>query len=103
MVHDPRPTLLLSDYFATRYAAELAKAAPEATIIRHFPDGRFEEAPGRATATYMSSDMWRTRMGRDVLVRLPELEGLRWVHTSSAGVDHPSFGRLLERGVCLTN
>jgi phosphoglycerate dehydrogenase-like enzyme len=47
--------------------------------------------------------MWRTIMGREVLRRLPDLPKLDWVHTSSAGIDHPSFGKLLERGVTLTN
>ncbi len=35
--------------------------------------------------------------------RLFALPGLRWFHSFSAGVDHPAFRSLLERGVLLSN
>jgi phosphoglycerate dehydrogenase-like enzyme len=97
------PCLLLSDHFATRYAAELTQSTPHATVTRHYLDGSWDAGAEQATVVYMSSDMWFNTSGRDMLRRLPELPDLAWAHTSSAGVDNPSFGKLLARGVRLTN
>ena len=97
------PILVLSNHFASTYAAELAATAPDAGIVRHTPEGEWHGDPVKGTVLYMSSDMWRTRMGRSVLDLVADLPALEWVHTSSAGVDHPSFARLLARGVMLTN
>ncbi len=97
------PTLILSAHFAALYAADLARVAPMSDIISHTSEGEWDGDPATGTAAYMSSDMWRTPMGRDVLGKLADWPALRWVHTSSAGVDHPSFARLLAGGVTLTN
>jgi phosphoglycerate dehydrogenase-like enzyme len=37
------------------------------------------------------------------MVQLFTLPGLRWFHSFAAGVDHPAFRALLERGVTVTN
>jgi phosphoglycerate dehydrogenase-like enzyme len=98
-----RPTLLLSAHFAAQFADELAAISPDAAVIRHAPDNSYDADPAAATVAFVSHDMWFSRNGRDVLKLLPELPALRWVHTSSAGIDDRPFLRLLERGVILTN
>jgi phosphoglycerate dehydrogenase-like enzyme len=103
MTPHPRPTLLLSARFAGEYAGELAAVVPLARIIRHTPEGRYDGDPEDATVAFLSSDMWRTPMGREVPRLLPALPRLEWVHSSSAGLDGSVYVRLLARGVTLTN
>src|SRR5262245_54056 len=99
----PPTVLLLSAFFAERYRDELARIVPEARYVTHTSDGTWKGDPEEATIAYQSSDMWRYRFGREVLMRLGSCRSLEWVHTSSAGVDSPVFARLLARGVTLTN
>jgi phosphoglycerate dehydrogenase-like enzyme len=56
-----------------------------------------------AEVAYFSDDFWTTSEGRAATVSLFALPDLRWFHSFSAGIDHPAFGALLERGVMLTN
>jgi phosphoglycerate dehydrogenase-like enzyme len=98
-----RPVLALSEHLATTYADALRAAAPDARIITHSPDATWTGSPEEATVAFVSSDMWRTRMARDVLVGVAGWPSILWFHTSSAGVDHPSFGKLLAQGVTVTN
>jgi phosphoglycerate dehydrogenase-like enzyme len=88
---------------ADTYADALRAAAPGARVLTHSPAAVWTGNPEEATVAYLSSDMWRTRMAREVLVGVAGWPALDWFHTSSAGVDHPSFGKLLERGVTVTN
>lgn len=97
------PALILSRTFATTYAADLFEAAPGCRLILHDPDNSWDGDADEGTVLYLSSDMWRTPMARTILQRLPAFPGLRWVHSSAAGVDHPSFAALLARGVAVTN
>jgi phosphoglycerate dehydrogenase-like enzyme len=97
------PVLALSEAFVHAYAEEIHAAAPEAHIVSHRPDGVWSGDAGATTAVYLSSDMWRTPMAREVLRAMVDWPRLAWAHTSSAGVDHPSFAALLSRGVTVTN
>ncbi|MGI8550290.1 MAG: D-2-hydroxyacid dehydrogenase [Dehalococcoidia bacterium] len=97
------PVLILSAHFAERYGDELAAAAPDAAIVRHDTDGRWDGDPDTGTIGLMSSDMWATGMAPRVLEQFAEMKSLRWLQTSSAGVDRPVYARLLARGVILTN
>ncbi|MBI2760755.1 MAG: D-2-hydroxyacid dehydrogenase [Chloroflexi bacterium] len=103
MTNRTRSILALSEHMAETYAGALRAAAPRARVITHAPDATWAGNPEEATVAYLSSDMWRTRMARDVLVKVAGWPMIDWFHTSSAGVDHPSFGRLIERGVAVTN
>lgn len=97
------PSLILSHTFATTYAEPLAEAAPNARLILHHADDTWEGDPHDGAVLFLSSDMWRTPMAREVLKRMPQYRSLEWMHSSAAGVDHPSFAALLARGVTLTN
>ena len=56
----------------------------------------------RVEIAYFSGDVHPTYSGAFFSAAFGA-ERLRWVHCFNAGTDHPVFGRLLERGVCLTN
>jgi phosphoglycerate dehydrogenase-like enzyme len=52
-------------------------------------------------AAYLSGDVWN-RCYPEFTAACLAAGRLRWLQTSSAGVDRPEFGRLLDRGVRLT-
>ncbi len=97
------PTLVLSQHFAEQYATDLRGIAPRATVVTHAANGTWSADAAAAEVVYLSSDMWRTPMARTVIAALALWPQLRWVHTSSAGVDSPAFAALLARGVTVTN
>ena len=52
----------------------------------------------------LSEDLWQDLALRQVaLPAFFRLEGLRWFHTFSAGVDSPAFQVIIDRGAVLTN
>jgi phosphoglycerate dehydrogenase-like enzyme len=55
----------------------------------------------RVDAAFLSADAYPARVAHlmGAAVRAPNL---RWLHTSSAGIDHPVFGELRDRGVRIT-
>jgi phosphoglycerate dehydrogenase-like enzyme len=60
--------------------------------------------PAKAEVCCLSADMWEDLESRQlVLPALFRLEGLRWFHSFSAGVDSPVFKLILDRGTLLTN
>ena len=73
-------------------------------VVAPSGDERVEE-PARSAITvatfngYWEADPRFTRRFFGVLLRAPRL---RWFHVPNAGVDHPAFQSLLERGVVLT-
>jgi phosphoglycerate dehydrogenase-like enzyme len=60
-------------------------------------------APGGGgfDTAYLSNDVWGRGYPGFIAACL-DGDGLRWLHTSSAGTDRPEFGRLLDRGVRIT-
>ena len=96
------PALLCTDWFAEHYAERLAAAAPALDLVRlagaqPIDDGEL----ARVDAAFLSADSYPATTGHmlGVATRAPNL---RWLHTFSAGIDHPVFGALQARGVRLT-
>ncbi len=87
---------------AERYGERMRAIAPGAELVVPAGDGWPERAQDAAVA-YFSQDFWWREYGRPVGARLFTLPRLRWFHSFSAGVDHPAFRMLLERGVLLSN
>ena len=56
---------------------------------------------GRITLAFFSHDAWPERAPAYMSVAL-QAPNLRWFHTMSAGVDHPVFTSMVERGIRLT-
>lgn len=99
----PRDVLAaVSPLVADRYGSRLRALAPGARIVTP-QDGAWPDEAQRATVAYFSQDFWNSEASRPAGGRLFALPGLRWFHSFSAGVDHPAFRSLLDRGVLLTN
>lgn len=92
--------LLITEAVERSFEAELREAAPnlERVILREAgPDGD----PAKIRAAFFSGDCFPERM-RPFWTTLFQAEKLEWLHSFSAGVDHPVFQNFIERGVVLT-
>lgn len=100
---DPRPTVLFcTDTFWEQRGAQVAELAPGVEVVRLV--GTEHVAPddlARITVAVFSGDAWPDRSAHFMQACL-QSEHLEWLHTFSAGVDHPVFQSFLARGVTLT-
>ncbi|GIW45194.1 MAG: hydroxyacid dehydrogenase [Candidatus Binatia bacterium] len=71
--------------------------APEAG--QRLEDSRVGQITVATFNGYWEADAQFTRQFFGILLRAPQLQ---WLHVPNAGVDHPVFSMLLERGVVLT-
>lgn len=90
------------------YGARISAADPGAQLIvpAVAADGGVTWSGDVAAAEVccFSEDLWQEEELRRVVIPvLFRLEGLRWFHTFSAGVDSPAFQALIDRGTILTN
>ena len=86
------PGLLCTDTVAERYAERLAAAAPGLSTIRlvgREPIG--DDDLARVDAAFFSADAYPDRTDSLVQAAMGAAH-LRWLHTFSAGTDHPVFG-----------
>jgi phosphoglycerate dehydrogenase-like enzyme len=93
--------LLVSRWVEDRYAAAFDAAAPGIARAVLEPDGAVRGDAAAVELAFFSGDVFPDRV-RDFALALREAANLRWLHTFSAGVDHPWFQALLARGVRLT-
>ena len=94
----------VSSGIAEKYGARIRAVGRGIELVHPVGGGdAWSGAAQAAEAVYFSEDFWTSGVSRTVLPQLFTLPNLRWFHTFSAGVDHPAFGALLERGVILTN
>lgn len=101
--------LLVSHRFRTLYGdAFLADAtargiALEYLVLPDDPQARLaDELAARAEVAYFSSDVF-PKFGKPFFSATRKAADLKWLHVFNAGVDHPVFASILERGVRLTN
>jgi len=100
--------LLLGPRFAERHGErvrrEAAQAGVELTIVR-LPDDTQARLPepdvARIEAAFFSGDVYPD-LSPGFFAATLGAPKLRWLHCFNAGVDHPIFGRFVERGVTLT-
>lgn len=57
----------------------------------------------RIDIAVFSADLWRERRGDSFMKVLLQAPSARWLHMFSAGLDHPVFGLLADRGVTVTH
>ena len=93
----------VSPRVAERYGGRIRAVAPGVELISPTPDGGWTGDAQSVEVAYFSEDFWTSGHFRAVLPQLFALPSLRWFHSFSAGVDHPAFRSLIERGVLLTN
>lgn len=96
------PVLFCTDTFWQRRGAEVTDAAPGIEVVQlvgreHVPP----EDLARITIAAFSGDAWPDRSANFMQACL-QSDNLEWLHTFSAGVDHPVFQTFLARGVTVT-
>jgi phosphoglycerate dehydrogenase-like enzyme len=100
-------SLLVTPTTWDRWGGRVLEVAPGITPVVFDPagDGADGGDDGGAPAqmAWVSFDIWATaRSAGRWFDRVVAAEGLEWCHTSSAGVDHPAYRAVAERGVTLT-
>ena len=94
--------LLCTDWFAERYADRLRAIAPTMDIVALVGHGPVPEADlRRVDACFFSADSFPSR-SLALLTAGLGATNLRWLHTFSAGTDHPIFRQFRDRGVRVT-
>jgi D-2-hydroxyacid dehydrogenase (NADP+) len=95
--------VFVSDAVWDAVGDRLMAAAPDLERIRFVPGERVSDADAaRVEVAFLSMDMWPqwTPSYMKVCIEAPSL---RWLHSGSAGVDHPVFRMMIDRGTRLTN
>ena len=97
------PVLFCTDTFWDDRGDELVGIEPTVEVVRLVGDEHVTPSDlARITIAFFSADAWPERapnfMG--TCVRAVHLD---WLHTMSAGTDHPIFTAMRERGVTVTN
>ena len=93
-------SLLVSDHVEARHGAELDAAAPAVPRVVLRPDGP-DGDPADVEVAFFSGDLYPAR-AREFWLTLFTAKRLRWLHSFSAGVDHPVFQRVIDQGARLT-
>jgi phosphoglycerate dehydrogenase-like enzyme len=100
--------LLVSHRFRAVYGdrfiadAKTRGIALELLVLPDDPEARLaDDLAARAEVAYFSSDVF-PQFGKPFFSATRKAAGLKWLHVFNAGVDHPVFASILERGVRLT-
>ena len=94
-------SILVSDVIERAYAAELDRIAPDfrrIVLTPEGPDGPVDDVE----IFFFSTDLYPERAAQCMQAAFGATN-LRWLHTFSAGIDHPVFRSFLERGVRLSH
>lgn len=101
-------TLLLSSRLHAERGADIAAHAQrlgmalELVVLPADPEGRLSDADcARLDLAFFSNDIFPTH-SRQFFSTVRKAPSLQWLHVFNAGVDHPIYTEMLERGVCLT-
>ena len=90
--------------FGNGFAAAATRdgIALELLVLPSDPESRIDDAiAARAEAAYFSGDVF-PEFSKQFFSATRKAPGLKWLHVFNAGVDHPVFATILERGVRLT-
>lgn len=94
--------LFCTDTIRDGHGDEIRRRRPGIEIVALEGTERIAEADlARITAAFFSGDAWPDRSANFMQVCL-QSPGLQWLHTFSAGVDHPVFRGFVDRGVLVT-
>jgi D-2-hydroxyacid dehydrogenase (NADP+) len=100
----PEPTAVLfcTDTLWSERGDELRASAPAIDVVPLVGDDHVgDDDLARITIACFSADAWPDRAAPFLRVCL-DAPNLGWLHTFSAGVDHPVFRSFVDRGVRLT-
>ena len=100
--------VLVSHRCNARFGTDFVAAAGrdgvelELLVLPGDPEARIDDAvAARAEAAYFSGDVF-PEFSRQFFSATRKASGLKWLQVFNAGVDHPVFATILERGVRLT-
>lgn len=79
------------------------RMAPELEVLTLGGDGALDGDPAGLEVLYFSLGVTKYPAATQRVLELFHAPGLRWVQSPGAGVDHPIWQTLLDRGVRLTN
>ena len=92
--------LLLTDNAASTHRQRLHVFSEHVDVVRLSElDGA---GPAPIDAAFFSPDCY-PELAADFMVAVLDAPGLSWLHTFSAGTDHPIFATLIDRGVRVTD
>src|SRR5258706_2741194 len=99
---------IVSPRFSTRFGPDIVAAARrdgielELLALPRDPEARLDDTQAaRADIAYFSSDVF-PQFAKPFFSATRKAPGLKWLQVFNAGVDHPIFASILERGVRLT-
>jgi phosphoglycerate dehydrogenase-like enzyme len=96
------PALLCTDWFAEQYADRVCAIAPDLELVPLVADDPVDaDDLARVDACFFSADAFPSRSLALLTAGLAAVN-MRWLHTFSAGTDHPIFGQFRDRGVRVT-
>lgn len=96
------PVLFCTDTFWTDRADDVFAVAPNVEVVRLVGDEHVSSDDlARVEVAFYSADAWPSRSSHFIRACL-DAPDLAWLHTFSAGIDHPVFSRFVDRGVRLT-
>jgi phosphoglycerate dehydrogenase-like enzyme len=95
--------ICLSAEIADAYGERIAAAAPASELVRIERDGSFSGDTGEVEVFFFSEDLVYRQETAAAMVSMLQAPSVRWMQSVGAGVDHPVFASMLERGVRLTN
>jgi len=100
--------VLVSHHCNARFGAGFVAAAArdgvglELLVLPIAPEARIDDAvAARAEAAYFSGDVF-PEFSKQFFSATRKASGLKWLQVFNAGVDHPVFATILERGARLT-
>ena len=100
--------LLVSHHFNAKHGADFVAAACrvgvdiELLVLPPAPEARIADTTAaRAAVAYFSGDIF-PRFAKQFFSATRKAPALKWMQVFNAGVDHPVFASVLERGVRLT-
>jgi len=102
------PAALVSHRFNARWGAPLKQSAAESGLalelvaLPEAADGRIADADAaRADVAFFSSDVFPSHSAQFFSATRKTIN-LKWMQLFNAGIDHPVFASMLERGIKLT-
>ncbi|MFP5489546.1 MAG: D-2-hydroxyacid dehydrogenase [Acidimicrobiia bacterium] len=97
------PVLFCTDTFWDERGDDIVTIDPTVEVVRLVGDEHVTPSDlDRITVAFFSPDAWPSRSANFMGTCL-RAERLHWLHTMSAGTDHPVFAGLRSRGVVVTN
>ena len=101
-------TLLVSHHLHAERGADIAAQAKrlgmalELIVLPADPEARLSDADcARLDLAFFSADVF-PKFSRQFFSTVRKAPGLKWLHVFNAGVDHPIYTEMLQRGVRLT-